>query len=529
MGLGRNPGDRPFRVERDGSGDGVMGRSQHDELAPLLPRKTVAGNRLCSTRYILSYMICLGFTMSYIARANMSVAITAMVNSSYSATYDNSFNFSSIETCPPRYDEDNITCVEGEFPWDAHTQELILSSFYYGFPVLQIPGGLLADAYPRSSPWVIGFGLVLSAICNFFVPLAARSGVTALVTIRIIPGLLESGSYPAVYSLLTRWSPRADRSKLLAIALSGVSSGQIIGPPISGVISQSEAAGGWPTAFYLCGSFGIAWFILWKLLVYESPMSHPRILNEEKDYILAELQLDKKIRSSKYPWMSILTSPPLLATVFADFAVNWVLFILSTNLPIFLTEVLQFNVSQAGFISSIPYILFFIFITGGGILADAIHSRAGISITATRKIMTTLGLLPSALFLILGVYVGCNAGLAISFLSLGLAFTGLSYSGAMITPMEFAAPYAGITVAIANTFAVCSGFIGPLVLGMYTENQADISGWRTFFWITAGLILPAWAFFMVYGSSEPQPWAILEVKQPDNQNDEKRHLLAATP
>ncbi|XP_041461122.1 uncharacterized protein LOC121412293 [Lytechinus variegatus] len=50
-----------------------------------------------STRYFVAVMACIGFGCSYGMRVNMSVAIIAMANSSYSTDYNLN---SSTELCP---------------------------------------------------------------------------------------------------------------------------------------------------------------------------------------------------------------------------------------------------------------------------------------------------------------------------------------------------------------------------------------------------------------------------------------------
>ncbi|XP_054759829.2 sialin-like [Lytechinus pictus] len=438
-------------------------------------------------------------------RVNISVAMTAMANSSYSTSYDVS---NSTELCPARSEHDYQENIRtGEFPWDAHTQEQILAAIYYGFPVLQVPAGVLADKYPGSCYWLIGFGYLGSAIFQLFIPLAAyNGGAPVIITLRILAGLSESGTYPCLYSMMSRWAPPADRSKLLAIIFAGSSVGQIIAQPISGILSDSDILGGWQFTFYIFGSIAVLWCFLWFAVVHSSPMTHPRISEEEKNYIISELGLEDK-PPKKYPWKRFITSLPLLAVIGADFALMWVLYSLTSNLPIFLKEALRFDISQAGFLSSVPHIVFFIFIIGGGIFADFLLTHTNFSLTTVRKLMTTLGILPSGIFLVLAGYVGCNATLAITFISLGLACTGLAYSGSSLTMMEFATPYAGMVVAISNSIATFTGFISPAVVAVYTENQADIAGWRSFFWVTFYIAVAAWFLFMVFGTSELQSWA----------------------
>lgn len=57
--------------------------------------------------------------------------------------------------------------------------------------------------------------------------------------------------------------------------------------PLSGYLASVEWMGGWPLAFYVFGALGIVWSVVWWLIVFDSPASHPRISNQEKEYIQA--------------------------------------------------------------------------------------------------------------------------------------------------------------------------------------------------------------------------------------------------
>ena len=37
--------------------------------------------------------------------------------------------------------------------------------------------------------------------------------------------------------------------------------------------------------FYVFGSLGILWFFAWSVLVYDGPDVHPRISQEEREYL----------------------------------------------------------------------------------------------------------------------------------------------------------------------------------------------------------------------------------------------------
>ncbi len=66
--------------------------------------------------------------------------------------------------------------------------------------------------------------------------------------------------------------------------------------PLAGFLCDLEAlGGGWPLAFYIPGLMGVVWFIVWVFLVYDSPQTHPRISDDEKEYIITSIGDAKKI------------------------------------------------------------------------------------------------------------------------------------------------------------------------------------------------------------------------------------------
>ena len=69
----------------------------------------------------------------------------------------------------------------------------ILSAFFYGYIITQIPGGLLAARYGGKT--VLGLGIVITAALTLFTPLAARIGFGALIGLRILEGLFEVKCY----------------------------------------------------------------------------------------------------------------------------------------------------------------------------------------------------------------------------------------------------------------------------------------------------------------------------------------------
>ena len=78
----------------------------------------------------------------------------------------------------------------GEFDWGPEEQGLVLGSFYYGFIVTQIPGGMLSEKF--GAKWLLGSLTGLAGLLTILNPIAARSGgIGALAALRVIQGLVQ--------------------------------------------------------------------------------------------------------------------------------------------------------------------------------------------------------------------------------------------------------------------------------------------------------------------------------------------------
>ena len=71
-----------------------------------------------------------------------------------------------------------------EFEWDPALQGFILSSFFYGYIITQIPGGYLASKYGGKN--LFGGGILVSAFLSLITPLASRTSPYLLVCLRYV-------------------------------------------------------------------------------------------------------------------------------------------------------------------------------------------------------------------------------------------------------------------------------------------------------------------------------------------------------
>ena len=90
-------------------------------------------------------------------------------------------------------------------------------------------------------------------------------------------------------------------------------------------------------------------------------------------------------------------------------------------------------------------------------------------------------------------------------------FFGANWSGYNCNNLDIAASYAGVLYSITNTFATIPGFVAPLIVDWITrDNVHSEELWRSAFFVFAGVGWFGGVCFIILGSGEAQPWAVLE-------------------
>ncbi|XP_062286788.1 sialin isoform X2 [Scomber scombrus] len=421
-----------------------------DQERPLLRRgnedRVQRAPVCCSSRYGLALLSSYGFFVVYSLRVNLSVAMVEMLNSTHQPNVNHSGSLCPAHPSPARPKHNHTASL---YDWDSATQGWILGSFFYGYILTQIPGGYLAGRF--GPKWLMGLGILGTVIFTLLTPIAADLGASYLIAVRVLEGIGEGVTFPAMYTMWAAWAPPMERSRLLTISYIGAQLGTVIALPLSGEICFYL---NWTYVFYVFGAVGLVWFVLWVFLVFDSPNTHPRISERERLYITNSLKNELSTSSGYIPWRSIVTSGPLWAIVVAHFSYNWTFYTLLTLLPTYMNNILGFSIQQNGMLSALPYL-------------------------------------------------GC----AVTFLTISSALGGVSASGFNINHLDIAPSYAGILLGITNTFATIPGMVGPVIGRALTINNT-IEEWQTVFFIAAGINLFGAFVYTLFGRGNVQPWAV---------------------
>lgn len=197
----------------------------------------------------------LAIVNAYTMRICLNVAITEMTIN----RYDNG----TIEdgVCPGGEDPGEGQSG-GEYEWSESLQGIILSSFFWGYVLTHLPGGMLAEKF--GGKWCLSLGILSTAFFTLITPITVYwGGARALIALRFVEGLGEGTTFPALSALLASWIPLNERSKLGSLVFGGGQVGTILGTFISGQLLGRYS---WESVFYFFGTFAVLWFIVFVSL-----------------------------------------------------------------------------------------------------------------------------------------------------------------------------------------------------------------------------------------------------------------------
>lgn len=154
----------------------------------------------------------LAIANAYTMRNCLSIAITEMVKK-------NPSNETAEGECLADESANSGTGT-GTYEWSESLQGVILASFYVGYVITHIPGGYLADRF--GGKYTLSIGILSTAILTLITPICiVEGGPYTLIGLRILIGLGEGTTFPALSALLASWIPLTERSKLGALVFGG--------------------------------------------------------------------------------------------------------------------------------------------------------------------------------------------------------------------------------------------------------------------------------------------------------------------
>ena len=385
-----------------------------------------------------------------------------------------------------------IIPMSEEAGWNETQKGIILGSFYIGYMVTQIYGGVLSDKI--GAKIVLGTGLVVWSLFTLITPLAFFGGMVALVIARVGMGLGEGITFPAWHSLYARWIPFSERARSVAVTNSAIPIGTIFGLVVTPLIILSY---GWEWAFYIYGGLGFVWYYFWNRIVESTPKEDKNITNDELEFIIENAPANEKAVSLPFSkWRSNL---PLWAITVAHFCNNYSLFVFLSWLPIFIKDGLGVPMAAVGFLAMLPHVASFLFLNIGGYFADYLTNK-GIRLLTVRKLSNSIAFGGSGICLCIVPELESVAGI-IAIMCLGNIFGGFSAGGFIVNHADIGPNHTGRLMGITNMIAALPGLIGGVLTGIILDVT---NSWDIVFYVVAGITFFGGIFYLIFASTDKQ-------------------------
>ena len=316
---------------------------------------------------------------------------------------------------------------------------LILSSFFLGYALMQLPGGIMADKFGAKR-------VLLTAVIvwSIFTGLTAVAWTLSIMLgVRFLFGIGEGGFQPAASKVISTSFPENERSRVMSIMLSSAGIMGMFVPILSAALLITI---GWRLFFVIAGLLGIIIaFLYWKYV----PKDKMEQSSDERPQVKGILQNLLKMRLM---WS-------LVISYFTIYAVNWGL---NSWMPTYLSDVRGLDLISIGWLQIIPGVVAIIAMLGSGFLIDRLELKVNKFIGALCALLLAVFLLLmfNTESIILFITYQCIVTLLVTFIALLLPSFVLK---------RIPSNYAGTAMGMANTGGQLAGFVTPTLIGFMVD------------------------------------------------------------
>ncbi|HUQ66901.1 MAG TPA: MFS transporter [Flavitalea sp.] len=353
--------------------------------------------------------------------------------------------------------------VKDEFDLNNTQFGWVLAAFSLAYALFEIPSGVLGD---RFGPRIVFIRIVL--MWSFFTALTGlATGLVSLIFIRFLFGVGESGTYPNIMIVVSRWFPVNETGR----ALTWVGLGSQIGSAIAPLIIIPIAVFfGWRSSFYVIALIGVVW--VWACHKWFKNYPHEVRSIPVKEKHLIESGCRHNRNGHQVIWKTILQSRNVWALMLMYFCCQWGNYFFLAWMPIYLQEGRHFTEDEMKLASTV---LFLVGIAGflvGGVTADFIARVKGIRFG--RRFMGVSGLGLCGLFLIMAASTTNHSESSYYLIAANFFYCfGIMVSYAVCT--DIGKNNAGTVTGAMNFFGQLGGFLLSISFGTIAEMVNDLN------------------------------------------------------
>jgi len=349
--------------------------------------------------------------------------------------------------------------IMAEFHLTQAEMGRVFSAFLLGYTLFQIPSGWLAGRIPTQSLF-LGLTLGWSAL-TFSNVLIGRSyfglaliALPSLMVLRFLLGILAAPTYPAAGRAISLFVPPQMQGRANGLVLASIGVGSAVTPPLLGFIAVHW---GWRSALAAAALLAGLGAVIWRFAV-PSPQ---RLFDERPQPVRATASARLSPFRNRSFWL--LTASYTLQGYVGYVFVFWFF--------LYLVQVRRFELLQAAWLTTLPWILSLIVIPLGGVVSDWAVKHWGS--TWGRRSVPIPALILAAFSLLIGAHTRSPMLAAASLtVSTGLVLVTEGPYWASMT--QISGPQSGTGGGVMNFGSNLGGLISPAI----TPWLAAWVGWE---------------------------------------------------
>jgi ACS family hexuronate transporter-like MFS transporter len=279
-----------------------------------------------------------------------------------------------------------VNAIRATFPIGDGDFARLNSYFLVAYALMYVGGGKLMDALGtrRGFLWITIFWSF--AVMSH----GLATGVAGLAVSRLLLGVGEGGGFPAITKAVSEWFPARERSTAMGFVNAGTAAGGVLAPPLIALVLSFQ---GWPLAepwrwvFFLSGSTGFLWAILW-LWEYYPAARHPRLSETERREIAEVVEPTREgspTDEPEIPWLRLFGYRQVWGLMLCKGLGDAVWYFIAFWLPKYLMDARGFQIRDVGAFAWMPWAAAGVGCLALGSFSSALIGR-GLSVDAARKI-----------------------------------------------------------------------------------------------------------------------------------------------
>jgi ACS family hexuronate transporter-like MFS transporter len=346
--------------------------------------------------------------------------------------------------------------LETSIGWTSIQYGYITGAFQATYAIGLLGGGYLMDRLGTRK----GYSLAVSVWSLAAIAHAAATSAFSFGVARSFLGLGEAANFPACIKTVAEWFPKKERALAAGIFNAGTNIGAVVAPL---TVPWLAFTFGWQMAFIATGALGFVWLIFW-LLLYHKPETHPRISSAE----LAYIQSDPPDAEGSVSWMRLLPRRETWAFILGKFLTDPVWWFYLFWLPKYLQEKFGLGLMQIVLPTLIVYNAASIGSVGGGWLSSRLI-KGGMGINSARKIVMLIAAL--CILPVLYAPFSTNLWLVVALISLATsAHQGWSANLFTLASDMFPRRAVGSVVGIGATGGAIGGVLIQITTGYVVQR-----------------------------------------------------------